>query len=85
MNIVQLRRIVSILLFIALIIVSFTGIILYLKTTNVLYTLVEWAPTKSIDTLHTYSGFAMAGLALIHVYLNWTALKSYFKPRRKHR
>lgn len=83
MNIAQLRRIVSILLFIVSIIVFVTGVILYLKTTNVLYTLVEWASTKSVVTLHTYSGFAMVGLALIHIYLNWPALKSYFKPRKK--
>jgi len=83
MNYGQLRRVISILLFFVSITMFVTGAILYLKTTNVLYKLVEWVPTKNVDVLHIYVGFAMSGLALIHIYLNWPVLKGYFKPRKR--
>ncbi len=85
MSYIKIRMVVSTLLLITSTILLITGIILYLKSTHVLYIFVRRAPARGIGTLHTYLGFTVAGLALIHVYLNWPVLKSYFKRRGKYR
>ncbi|NPA98851.1 MAG: DUF4405 domain-containing protein [Crenarchaeota archaeon] len=82
MNIYTVRRIVSICLLISAILVFISGIILYLRTTHVLYRAVVWIPGWAIDNIHVYAGFVVSGLAIIHVYLNWNALKSYFKRKK---
>ncbi len=79
MNTVWIRRIVSMALFLASMLVFASGAILFLKTTNVLYRVVDWVPTNIVDEVHTYAGFVISGLAVIHIYLNWPTLKSYFK------
>ncbi len=81
MNTYNIRRIVSICLLISAILVFISGIVLYLRTTNVLYHAVIWIPAWIIDYIHVYAGFVASGLAIIHVYLNWNALKNYFKRR----
>ncbi len=81
-NIYGLRRIVSICLLISAILVFVSGIVLYLRTTHVLYRAVIWIPAWIIDDIHVYAGFVVSGLAIIHVYLNWNALKNYFRRRK---
>jgi len=83
MSSVKLHMIISTLLLFTSVIVLVTGIILYLKTTNILSMPVRHVPMKSISTIHIYFGFITAGIALIHVYLNWPALKSYFRSGRR--
>ncbi len=34
---------------------------------------------------HAYSGYVMAGLALLHVWLNWRAVVRYTRSRLRHR
>jgi len=82
MNVYNLRRIVSICLLISALLVFVSGIILYLRTTNVLYRAVVWMPGWIVDDIHIYAGFVVSGLAIMHVYLNWNALKSYFKRKK---
>lgn len=82
MNMYNIRRIVSICLLISAILVFISGVVLYLRTTNVLYRAVIWIPAWIIDYIHVYAGFVASGLAIIHVYLNWNALKNYFKHRK---
>ena len=79
MKTMTLRKIVSITLFISALIVFITGIILYLQSTKALYRLVEFIPADKICILHEYSGFVASGLGIIHIYLNWAAIKNYFK------
>jgi len=40
---------------------------------------VAWFPTALEDNVHTYGGFIMAGLSILHTYLNRAAIKRYFK------
>ena len=74
-SIYQIRRIVSIILFVSWIISFITGVILYLKTTKIIYKGLEILPSPGL--LHTYSSFIMSGVAIIHMYLNWNCIKSY--------
>ncbi len=83
MSYIKVRMIVSILLLFTSAVLLVTGIILYLKTTHILHAIVKQVPARVASTLHIYLGFTTAGLALMHVYLNWPVLKSYFKPKKK--
>ena len=74
-SIYQVRRIVSIILLVSWIISFITGVILYLKTTKIIYKGLEILPTPRL--LHTYSSFIMSGIAIIHMYLNWNSIKRY--------
>ena len=75
-SVYQIRRITSILLFIASIVVFLTGVILYLETTKILY---KYVTIPYARLIHTYTSFIVSGIALIHIYLNWNILKKYFK------
>ena len=78
-KIMTLRKIVSLTLFISALIVFVTGVIMYLESTKTLYRIVEFVPADKICMLHTYSGFIASGLGIIHIYLNWAALRSYLR------
>ncbi len=80
-NMYQVRRIVSLILLVSLVLSASTGIILYLRSTDLLYWLVPFN-TQAIAKLHTYSSFVMVGTSIIHLYLNINALVLYIKPRK---
>ncbi|ASJ17013.1 hypothetical protein A3L04_07985 [Thermococcus chitonophagus] len=69
----RLRMFVSIVLFFLWLITGITGTILLLGR------LFPSLPVEVSDTLHIYLGFAFFGLSVVHIYLNWAALKSYFR------
>jgi len=82
MRIIILRKAVSLLLFILWIVTGVTGILLLIGT--LLARIGIYLPT-AIPNLHTYIGFGAFGISVIHIALNWDALKSYMgikpKPR----
>ncbi len=80
-NIYQVRRIVSLIMLVTIILSAGSGIILYLRSTNTLYWLAP-INTQAAAKLHTYSSFVMAGASIIHLYLNMNALVLYIKPRK---
>ncbi len=73
------RMAVSFGMLVTAVLVIFTGIVMYLSTTQYLYRLVAWFPADKADTIHTYAGFVMAGLSVAHLYLNWNSVKSYVR------
>lgn len=73
------RMVVSFGLLITAALVMLTGVVLYLSTTQYLYRVVAWFPADKADMIHTYAGFVMAGLSVVHVYLNWGSIKSYIR------
>ncbi len=80
-NIYQVRRTISLIMLATIILSAGTGIMLYLRSTDLLYWLVPFN-TQAIAKLHTYSSFVMAGASIIHLYLNMNALVLYIKPRK---
>ena len=84
-SIYTVRKIVSIVLLIAWIITCFTGLVLYLYTTKVLYKHVLFLSSNNIRMLHTYVSFIAFGTSILHIYLNWNAIKVYlgFVRRKK--
>ncbi len=73
----NLRMCVSLVLFILWLITGITGTILLVGPLTA--KLGHPLPVSTADTLHTYFGFAFFGLSIVHVALNWSALKTYFK------
>ena len=74
-SIYQVRRIISLILLFAGLVSFITGLILFLKTTKVIYGAIEFLPSPRL--LHTYSSFIASGAAIIHIYLNWNCIKRY--------
>lgn len=84
MRIIVLRRIVSLLLFVLWVITGITGILLLIG--SLLAKVGIYVPTI-IPDIHTYVGFGAFGISVVHLALNWDALKSYVgaKPKPKAR
>ncbi len=80
MQVIILRRIVSLLLFTLWVITGITGILLLMGP--LLAKVGIYVPTI-IPDIHTYIGFGAFGVSVIHVALNWDALKSYVRMRSK--
>ncbi len=75
MKIVKWRAIISLLLFITFIIVLLTGIGLYIAPPGWFVKSNGWKflglGKTPLEMLHTYVGFAMSGLIVIHIVLNF--------------
>ncbi len=84
MRIIVLRRIVSLLLFALWVVTGITGTLLLMG--SLLAKVGIYVPTV-IPDVHTYIGFGAFGISVIHIALNWDALKSYIgiKPKPKAR
>jgi len=80
MHIVTLRKIVSIILLILWLITGITGTMLLVG--SLLARVGIYVPTV-IPDIHTYIGFGAFGVSVIHIALNWDALKSYVGIRPK--
>ncbi|AEH24871.1 DUF4405 domain-containing protein [Pyrococcus yayanosii] len=70
---IRLRMWVSIVLFFLWLITGISGTVLLLGP------LFPSLPVSLMDTIHMYAGFAFFGLSVVHIALNWGALKSYFR------
>jgi len=80
MQVVTLRKIVSLLLFVLWIVTGITGTLLLVG--SLLTRIGIYVPT-AIPDIHTYIGFGAFGISVIHIALNWDALKSYVGIRPK--
>ncbi|NJE84880.1 DUF4405 domain-containing protein [Thermococcus sp. CX2] len=76
----KLRMWVSLTLFVLWLITGITGIILLIGPLAA--QLGFNLPVDLADTLHTYLGFAFFGLSFVHIALNWSAMKAYFRKLR---
>jgi len=76
----SLRMCVSLLLFALWLITGITGTVLLIGPLAA--KLGHPLPVSTADTLHIYFGFAFFGLSIVHVALNWGALKGYFRRLR---
>ncbi|ACJ15779.1 hypothetical protein Plut_1211 [Thermococcus onnurineus NA1] len=76
----KLRMWVSLTLFALWLITGITGIILLIAPLAAQFGLT--LPVSLADTLHTYLGFAFFGLSFVHIALNWSAMKAYFRKLR---
>ena len=72
----RVRQIATIVMFIAAVIVIFTGVVLYMLPEGTKST--ELGKGLLLD-IHTYAGFIASGIFVIHVYLNRRPLTRYFK------
>ncbi|AHF79485.1 DUF4405 domain-containing protein [Thermococcus paralvinellae] len=73
----KLRMWVSLTLFVLWLITGITGIFLLIGPL-----FAKWGislPISLMDTIHIYVGFAFFGLSVVHVALNWSAMKNYFR------
>ncbi len=75
-----IRRYTSLTLFMSWLIVGVTGFLLLISP---LLTRLGYYIPSIITDLHTYAGFTSLGISVIHISLNWNALKSYLTFRRK--
>ncbi len=74
------RGIVSLLLVVIFIIETITGIGLYLAPSGRIT-----RETGMMETLHTYAGFAMVAIIIIHLLLNYKMLLNEIKILLSHR
>jgi hypothetical protein len=65
------KNFISILLGLSFLVLSLTGVLMYLL-----------AHAELTTTLHLVFGFALVGVALFHIINNWASLKSYSVARR---
>jgi len=80
MRIVVLRKVVSLTLFILWLITGFTGVLLLIG--SLLARIGIYVPT-AIPDIHTYVGFGAFGISVVHIALNWDALKSYVRIKSR--
>ncbi len=76
----KLRMWVSLILFFLWLITGISGVFLLMAPILVYFKVS--LPMSLIDALHVYLGFAFFGLSVVHIALNWPAMKSYFKKLR---
>jgi cytochrome b subunit of formate dehydrogenase len=76
MRIIVLRRIVSLSLFVLWVITGITGILLLIGP---LLAKIGIYVLTVIPDIHTYVGFGAFGISVIHIALNWDALRSYMR------
>jgi len=78
----NMRRFVSIMLLITFIASTISGIALFLtpKGAKSTYTFLG-VPRYVWNNIHVVTSFLGVIVGLIHIYLNWRALVSYFKLR----
>ncbi len=76
MNLVTVRKIVSLSLLVSWIVTGVTGYMLSLAKLGI-------ALNPLVPRIHEYAGFVALGLSIIHIYLNMGALKSYLRPRKR--
>ncbi len=72
-----LRMWVSIVLFVLWLITGISGVFLLIGPLAAKLGIP--LPVSLMDTLHIYLGFAFFGLSVVHLALNWPAMKSYFR------
>ncbi len=72
----KLRMWVSLILFVLWLITGISGVFLLIGPLAA--RLGASLPVSLMDTIHTYVGFAFFGLSVVHLALNWPAMKSYF-------
>ncbi|WP_297090265.1 DUF4405 domain-containing protein [Thermococcus sp.] len=73
----KLRMWVSLILFVLWLITGISGVFLLIGPLAA--RLGVSLPVSLMDTVHTYVGFAFFGLSVVHLALNWPAMKSYFR------
>ncbi len=73
----KLRMWVSLILFVLWLITGISGVFLLIGPLAA--RLGASLPVALMDTIHTYVGFAFFGLSVVHLALNWPAMKSYFR------
>jgi len=70
MDTVEVRAYLSTLLIILFPIVAVTGILLYFAPSGP-YDIFGVIDKELTESIHTYSGFAFAVVAVIHLFVNW--------------
>ncbi|WP_245610443.1 DUF4405 domain-containing protein [Thermococcus celericrescens] len=75
-----LRMWVSPVLFVLWLVTGITGVILLVAPLAA--ELGVTLPVSLADTLHIYLGFAFFGLSFVHIALNWSAMRAYFRRLR---
>ncbi len=76
----KIRKFTSLTLLIAWLVTAVTGTLLLIS--SLLARLGYYLP-PALPDLHTYAGFVALGISVIHITLNWNALKTYVVPRKK--
>ena len=78
MNIVKMRAIISVILIVVFIIETITGIVLWLSPSGRIAREIGWnfmgVDKLMLENLHTYAGFFMIALVVLHFILNYKML-----------
>ncbi|AZR72822.1 hypothetical protein BBF96_05090 [Anoxybacter fermentans] len=82
-NLIKVRGIISLLLLILFIVISVTGIGLWLAPSGRIARQIEWSflglNKELLEDLHTYTGFIMIFLTIVHLLLNYKMLFNEIK------
>ncbi len=82
----KLRKYVSLILVFAFIILTWTGIMLYIAPHGRVANWTNWkimsASKSDFERMHTIWGYIMVILSLLHIYLNWNSIKMYIKKKK---
>ena len=83
MNRKLIKTIVDVLLLVGLTVMGVTGIGMYLAPPGRIAKITGWTflglDKYTLGDIHTYFGFTMLSIGLLHLTLNWTPLKSLLK------
>jgi len=81
----QWRAYVSLFLFLAGILLAFSGIILYIAPSGRIAKTIEWRPLgldkDQWETLHTILGLVVLFFSYLHIRYNWRPIVSYFRRK----
>ncbi len=81
----QWRAYVSLFLFLAGVLLAFSGIILYIAPSGRIAKTIEWRPLgldkDQWETLHTILGFVVLYFSYLHIRYNWRPIVSYFRRK----
>lgn len=81
------RRITSLTALLAFIVMVLTSIVLYIVPQGRIAYWADWTLAglgkEEWAAIHINTGFLFLGALMFHIYLNWRAIKTYLKTRRK--
>jgi len=81
----QWRAYVSLFLFLAGVLLAFSGVILYIAPSGRIAKTIEWRPLwldkDQWETLHTILGLVVLFFSYLHVRYNWRPIVSYFRRK----
>ena len=84
---IKLRRIVSLSLMLLAVVLTYTGIVLYIAPQGRIAYWSDWhllgLDKEQLGAIHTTSAFSFVILGLLHTWYNWKAILAYLKDKTR--